>query len=120
MKKHIIAFLSVLFFSCNVQKNSKIDYEVTKGETFDVALIANPSTGYSWKWIKNKNKNLVDSISSNFIQDDAAEGMVGVGGKEIWKFKGKQHGINTLTFEYCRSWNPNSTVQIKKIVVKIK
>jgi inhibitor of cysteine peptidase len=46
--------------------------------------------------------------------------MVGVGGNEIWKFKGKETGVDTLIFEYCRSWEKNSTVETKKVVVKIK
>lgn len=119
MKKVLITILAISLFSCNSQKNIKADYEVNKNETFEVVLKSNPSTGYSWKWIKEQPSKIVDSISSTYIQDKSQPNMVGVGGNEIWKFKGKEIGVDTLKFEYCRSWDKNSTVETKKIIVKI-
>jgi inhibitor of cysteine peptidase len=120
MKKSVLGILAISLFSCNTQKNVKTDYEVNKNETFDVTLKSNPTTGYSWKWVKDNASKKVDSVSSIYVQDKATSGMTGVGGNEIWKFKGKETGVETLTFEYCRSWEPKSTVETKKISVKIK
>ncbi len=120
MKKSVLGILSISLFSCITQKELKTDYVVSKNETFDVTLKSNPTTGYSWKWIKDNASKTVDSVSSTYIQDKAAPGIVGVGGNEIWKFKGKETGFETLIFEYCRSWEPKSTIETKKISVKIK
>jgi inhibitor of cysteine peptidase len=120
MKKAIITILAISLFSCNSQKNIKADYEVNKNETFEISLKSNPSTGYSWKWIKNKNSKILDSISSNYIPTKVKEGIVGSGGNEIWKFKGNNSGIDTLQLQYCRSWDKNSTIETKKFVVIIK
>ncbi len=120
MKKVALSILAISLFSCNTQKAIKADYEVSKNETFAITLKSNPTTGYSWKWVKNNTSKIVDSVSVTFAKDKAATGMVGVGGNEIWKFKGKESGVETLTFEYCRSWEPKSTVETKKISVKIK
>lgn len=119
MKKAALSILALSLFSCNTQKKAKTDYELSKNETFEVTLKSNPSTGYSWKWIKNNASKKVDSVGSIYVQDKSAPGMTGVGGNEIWKFKGIQTGVDTLKFEYCRSWEPNSTVETKKISVKI-
>jgi inhibitor of cysteine peptidase len=119
MKKIAIIVLAISLFSCNSQKGIKADFEVNKNETFEVSLKSNPTTGYSWKWIKNNATKIVDSISTNFIQDKAEPNMVGVGGNEVWKFKGKQSGVDTLTFEYCRSWEKNPPAETKKVIVKI-
>jgi inhibitor of cysteine peptidase len=119
MKKVAVSILALSLFSCNTHKKAKTDYELSKNETFDVRLKSNPTTGYSWKWIKNNASKKVDSVLSTYIQDKSAPGMTGVGGHEIWKFKGIETGVDTLTFEYCRSWEPNSTVETKKISVKI-
>ncbi len=119
MKKAIFSILAVTLFSCNSQKNVKADYSVNKNETFEISLKTNPTTGYSWKWIKNQSSKIVDSISSIYIQDKAEPNMVGVGGNEIWKFKANETGIDTLKFEYQQPWQQNSTVQTKKIIVKI-
>jgi predicted secreted protein len=72
------------------------------------------------KWIKNNNSKKVDSISSIYQQDKSATGMMGVVGNEIWKFKRKETGVETLVFEYCRSFEKNSTVETKKVIVKVK
>ena len=45
--------------------------------------------------------------------------MTGVGGNIVWKFKAKHTGLDTLTLEYCRPWETNSTVETKKFIVKI-
>ncbi len=119
MKKAVFSILAITLFSCNTQKNIKADYEVNKNQTFEISLKSNPTTGYSWKWIKVQPSKIVDSISSIYIQDKAEPNMVGVGGNEIWKFKGKETGIDTLKFEYQQPWQPNSTVETKKIIIKI-
>jgi predicted secreted protein len=120
MKKGVITILGIMLFSCNTQKGVKADYEVVKDSIFELKLKSNPTTGYSWKWIKNKDSKRIDSINSTYLRDTAAPGMTGVGGYEIWKFKGKESGVDTLTFEYCRPWDPKSVVETKKIIVLIK
>lgn len=120
MKTGMLIALAIILFSCNAQKWINNNYEINKNETFEVSLTSNPTTGYSWKWIKGQTSKIVDSISVVYIQDKAEPNKVGVGGNELWKFKGKEAGIDTLIFEYCRSWEKNSVVESKKIIVKVK
>lgn len=120
MKKAAITVLAISLFSCNTQKNIKADYEVNKNETFEISLKANPTTGYGWKWANKKSTQLLDSISQTYTQDNTKKEMTGVGGNETWKFRGNAIGVDTLKFEYCRSWEPNSTVETKKFIIKIK
>lgn len=118
MKTTTILITSFLLFSCNSsQKFVKADYEVHKNETFEVTLNSNPSTGYSWRLAKNNESRKIDSIEVRYAEPNHT--MPGASRNEIWKFKGVEKGIDTLTFEYLRSWEPNSTVEIKKIIVKI-
>ncbi len=119
MKKGVIIISAILLFSCNTQKGIKADHEVVKNTVFEIKLKSNPTTGYSWKWIKNKDSR-IDSIHSVYLQDASSPGMTGVGGDEIWKFKGNERGLDSLTFEYCRPWDPKSVVETKKIIVIIK
>ncbi len=119
MKQGIIVISAILLFSCNTQKGIKADYEVVKNTVFEIKLKSNPTTGYSWKWIKNKDSR-IDSIHSAYLQNASSPGMTGVGGYETCKFKGNERGIDTLTFEYCRPWDPKSVVETKKIIVLIK
>ena len=124
MKKVLLIGLALSLFSCS--KENEIDpvleqnyYEINKDDTFDVSLISNGTTGYSWKWIKDQSVKAVDSINAIYIPKKVPEGIIGSGGNEIWKFKGKESGIYTLTFKYSRSWELNSAFETKKIIVKI-
>lgn len=120
MKKAALSILTISLFSCNTQKDVKADYNVSKNEVFQISLKSNPTTGYSWKWIKIQSSSILDSVSTTYVPTKMEEGIVGSGGNEIWEFKGKETGVDTLKFEYCRSWEPNSTVETKKIIVKVK
>lgn len=120
MKTATITALAAVLFSCNSQKGIKTDYEISKNETFEITMKSNPTTGYTWKWIKDKSSQIVDSVSATYVQDKKGADMVGVGGTVIWKFKGKEAGIDTLIFENSRSWEKNAAVETKKVVVKVK
>ncbi len=120
MKTAVIIVFTATLFSCNTQKNIKVDYEVDKNEIFEISLKSNPTTGYSWKWIKEGTSKIFDSVSSTYNQDKSEPNMVGVGGIEIWKFKGNETGVDTLKLEYCRTWESNSVIETKKFVIKIK
>jgi len=120
MKKLILIILALSLFSCSNENENKADYYVVnKNDTFDVSLISNPTTGYSWKWINSQTDKAVDFINTTYIPTKVDLGIIGSGGNEIWKFKGNESGTYILTFEYCRSWESNSTVETKKITVKI-
>jgi inhibitor of cysteine peptidase len=114
-----LTLLVINLFSCNNEKKPKADFEIKKNETFEVSLKANPSTGYSWKWIKNDVSKIIDSVGATYAQDKNPEAKLGVGGNELFKFMGKESGTDTLVFEYNRSWESNSTLETKKFVVKV-
>jgi inhibitor of cysteine peptidase len=120
MKKVVIIILVMSIFSCNKNKEIKSDYGISKNGILEISLKSNPTTGYSWKWIKNQSSSLLDSLNTTYIPTKVHEEIAGSGGNEIWKFKANKSGIDTLKFEYCRSWDKNSTIETKKIIVKIK
>lgn len=99
-------------------KSVKADYEISPNDSFQIILDSNPSTGYAWQWTNKTGVSKVDTIGHNFMSN--SEVLVGAGGKEIWIFKGLMSGIDSINLEYCRLWEPNSTVQRKKIIVKVK
>ena len=97
---------------------TKTYYEIAVDEEFELYLASNPTTGYSWKW---RNKNFIDVVDSIGHDYDADEPVLdGSGGTEIWKFKGVTVGTDTLKFNYCRSWEENSTIDSINVVVKVR
>ena len=94
------------------------DYEIEVNESFQVEFDSNPTTGFSWKWTNKQNVSIVESKGSEYVPSVPVR--PGSGGKEIWKFKGRQSGSDTLTFQYGRSWEETEVISTKNINVKVK
>jgi len=94
------------------------DYEIKVNESFQVEFDSNPTTGFSWKWTNKQNVSIVESKGSEYVPSVPVR--PGSGGKEIWKFKGRQSGSDTLKFQYVRSWDETSGNSTKIITVKVK
>ncbi|MBA0882219.1 protease inhibitor I42 family protein [Flavobacterium undicola] len=122
MKKALLIILAIGLFSCSKDEETnpvlnQDYYEVNKNDTFDVSLYASP--GLYWRWVNTPTDVTVELIGTSFVLTKVPEGILGSGGNDIWKFKGKESGIYTLTFEYYGSGTSNSTLETKNITVKI-
>jgi predicted secreted protein len=92
--------------------NLKMNYngrqmELTKGQTLNVTLEANPSTGYSWEVVE-LNNNILRQIGepeyqqiSNFTSEQP---IVGVPEMQIFRFEVVNTGQTTLKLAYRRPW----------------
>jgi predicted secreted protein len=94
------------------------DYEIEVNESFQVEFDSNPTTGFTWRWTNEQNVSIVESEGSEYLPSVPVR--PGSGGKEIWKFKGRQCGSDTLKFQYGRSLDETSDVSSKIITVKVK
>jgi len=70
---------------------------------FAVTLAENPTTGYSWN---ASTSNGLTILSSDFRENQHAEGMVGVGGTRTWVILASGTGNQTFSATYLRSWEP--------------
>jgi inhibitor of cysteine peptidase len=71
------------------------------GETFNLKLYDNPSTGYSWQL--NVSKGLC-ILSDNYIQYPEPPGYVGGGGTHLWIIKAVTQGSQQVKGIYKQSW----------------
>ena len=74
---------------------------ITQNTRFAVVLSENPTTGFMW------NATLTDGLellSSDYRQDEAPAGMVGVGGHHTWIIMAKDIGEQKFSALYRRSW----------------
>ena len=100
-------------------KGGKADFEIKPNSTFNVELIGNPTTGYSWilenaEVIKNSkvltvlNLDEEHNCSKTYIQDQCQDGICGVGGKFVYEFKVNEikdnDEIPQIIFGYKRPW----------------
>ncbi|MGJ3493942.1 putative secreted protein [Piscirickettsia salmonis] len=66
--------------------NSKALVVSKPGQTFEIKVPANPTTGFSW-FLKSYDHDLLDVINQRY--DAPKTNMIGAPGKDIWTFKAK-------------------------------
>jgi putative hemolysin/predicted secreted protein len=77
--------------------------DIAQTTRFAVQLKENPTTGYMWNATVSPG---LEIQSSDYQQDKAAEGMVGVGGTRTWVLVAKDLGAQKFSATYGRSWEP--------------
>jgi inhibitor of cysteine peptidase len=92
------------------------EIEVRPGETFELELPENPTTGYRW--------HLLSADGSVYkLQDDSFQPSGGTayggGGIRRWRFQAVQEGAAPLEVEYRRSWEKQAA-EIFKITVRVR
>lgn len=127
---------TVFIFSCRSTSQvvshpedyaSKVPVDTTKGtkdamikkvgETFEITLESNPTTGYMWEWSNNKDSTVVAKVSNKY--EGSKPAIPGSGGVEVFTFKALKAGKATLKLQYKRSWE-KGFIKEKKIHVIVK
>ena len=118
----ILVFATTVLSSCQKEDIINADYEISVNEQFQLDFVSNPSTGYDWKWTNEPTVSIVETVSNNLILNPNPNPFFagGVPGKVNWIFKGVKSGLDTIKFELCQPWNPNSSLEYKKFVVKVR
>lgn len=92
--------------------------EVLTGETFNIVIDSNPSTGYHWEIVSELNG--VEFISTEYTADEPVA--PGSGGVDVWTFKAISAGEVKITFGYfppdVNVTEPQQTVTFHIVVVK--
>lgn len=77
------------------------------GQELVVRLRSNPSTGFGWRLARGA-AVLAPAGAAAFEADADAQGRVGAGGIETWRFRAVAAGRDTLRFEYRRPWEKDA------------
>lgn len=77
------------------------------GQTLEVVLASNPTTGYRWQLSLADDAPLQSQGPARYEQSPSPAGMVGVGGTETWTLRGVRAGSADLRFEYRRPFEPD-------------
>ena len=80
--------------------------EMNVGQTLELTLPENPTTGYIWQVAKPQNILKVEEI----YQQDPLKGqqaMVGVGGEKLFRFTALQPGEEWIHVKHSRPWEQN-------------
>lgn len=122
------AELAQILGSCNKAANWQADidensndreYSASLGQTFVLALPANPSTGFQWDFDNSFDSGVISLLDSWYQASSQVDGIVGGGGVHIWRFKAVGPGSTEIELRYARPWEsvqPLKTFKIKVIV----
>ncbi|MGK8523598.1 protease inhibitor I42 family protein [Nocardia asteroides] len=75
------------------------------GQRLEVALPANPSTGYAWSVAGVDASVVRPDGEADFEPDPAVPVAPGAGGTAVWTFVGVAAGATPLRMEYTRPWD---------------
>jgi inhibitor of cysteine peptidase len=75
---------------------------VITGETFNVSLASNPTTGYEWRLTRYP--PFIRLLKELYYPQAHPEGMVGTGGIQVFILTADYAGEGMLHFDYVRPW----------------
>ena len=112
MRGFLCALLAVAAFSSMesatelrlTESDQDRTYLLHRGDTLLISLPSNRTTGYGWDYLFSTVGLLRQEGEMVYQQGKRAEGMVGTGGAEIWKFMAVKKGKTSLCFSYLRPW----------------
>ena len=89
----------------------------SKPQIMKLSLDSNPTTGYSWT-IKQEPE--IFEVGEEYIENKHEEGMVGVGGQQVFSLAPKEAGTSDVTFTYARPWeDPDADSTVVSYTVKV-
>ena len=86
------------------------------GNTLNISLGTNPSTGYGWEFGQEPNPDIL-YLESNYVVENPPPGMVGVPGTEYWKYTAVGAGTTVILLEYLRSWETEPPLKIFRVQI---
>jgi predicted secreted protein len=82
------------------------EIRVLAGKQFSITLIANRTTGYSWRLAAPLDSAMLKQISNDYHAADS--GALGAPGEEVWTFESVGKGAVQLDFEYLRPFEKDA------------
>ena len=95
MNKIIALLLAAVFLFAFSACGKKTPQEAT------ISFSSNPTTGYTWYAFQSSD---LFEISDEYVADEAAEGMTGVGGTHYFTLTPVKAGSCEVSFVYQRPW----------------
>ncbi len=75
---------------------------INAGETLQVSLCANPTTGFVWEDAEIANPDILQQVERRFVAPTGDR--AGAPGSEVWTFKGLAKGTTSVSMGYSRPW----------------
>ena len=73
-----------------------------------------------WNLVEEPDSSVLTLVSSEYVEPDTPEGVVGAAGTEAWKFEAVAAGTASLKLAYFRSFEPESVGGEFQLTVDVK
>lgn len=83
---------------------------VQAGETFELVVPSNSSTGYRWNIVPVLDETIVQFVEQDYIAEQP--GIPGSGGVEVWTFRAVNAGDTTVVLGYYPPSNMNDPDEV--------
>ena len=87
-------------------KDDNATIRLARGDTLNIRLESNPSTGYSWQIAQNDTKQLQPIDPPDF--EGSGSSAPGAGGYIVFHFKAQAEGKAALALVYVHAWEKKS------------
>lgn len=104
-KNEVIDFSTLPNLFTTEQSGEKTKLSV--GDTLNLLLAANATTGYAWA-ITNMDSTILQKEEAKYYADKVEPKVVGSGGNQWFAFKATGNGNTTLKLVYKRPWEANT------------
>jgi inhibitor of cysteine peptidase len=81
-------------------KENQTKVKLSKGDTLELKLQANPTTGFLWVVAKNKEEQLKQQGKTEFLKGDKK--VIGAPTTQIYRFRAEKAGSSELELHYKR------------------
>lgn len=104
MHRFFVLILFVLLFAATgctdrlTETDTAVPLEVPAGETFDIVIEANITTGYEWRLTEPLDETVVQFVDQEYVSEQS--GATGAGGHDIWTFQAIAPGTTEIVLGY--------------------
>ena len=91
---------------------------VKAGETFELAVPSNPSTGYRWNIIPELDEDIVQFVEQNYIGEQPV--MPGSGGVDVWTFQAVNTGDTKVVLGYYPPANDHDPEKVVTFSIHVQ
>ena len=95
----------------NVPTELALTHQAAKGQSVQMFIEDNPSTGYSWQFNDTSGHYSVEKPTHYEVKNIMPAGMVGYPQRQVVYLKSNSNSTSTIKLNYKRNWEKEDTVQ---------
>lgn len=114
----ILLFVATSCTSSLTETDTAVPLEVPAGETFDIVIEANITTGYEWRLTEPLDESVVQFVAQEYVSEQS--NTEGGGGHDIWTFRAVAPGTTEIVLGHYPPDGSDSPQEITTFTVIVE